>query len=298
MQGASKLKLAFVGRMNKANLTSKAIDLILALAKMQDNKGRVWGVYYLDICKELQISIQTYYDLLAQLCNAGLIRWEKNTRYDRDIWLVGNDFSYEGALHEGYMNIARSFLFSDGFRKLKARAKLLALDCLRISETNHNKSFRIGSEKFFCRYKELLGASVRSLQVYLKELKQFFSVCLKDKMYYITPKAETRNRIDGSEHSRCYEQIVHAACHRERIACEDKDSAEAVLDICKLFDTYKFMVTEKARSLADYILCAIRDSIVLYNRNVSHKKDWDRALKPKFVHKLLRESLAKDGQLA
>lgn len=295
MQGASKLKLAFISRMK--NLTSKGIDLILALAKVQDDTGLIRGVYYKDICEDLGISIQAYYDLLGMLRKAGLICWEKNSRYDRDVQLVGNNFNYNNALSEGYINIARPFLFSQGFRQLKAKAKLLALDILRIVEASKIKSFRIGRENFFGRYQQLLSVSGRSLQVYVQQIRAFFSVCLKDGMYYFTPVKETKTRLAGSQHQRCYAQVVLAGCRRSHIDTVTVTGSVNLTHVCQLFDTYKYYVDENIRTIADYILAAIQSSVEMANASIRRKKDWICALKPKFIHKLYRDALIRDRQL-
>lgn len=297
MQGSSKLKKTYVDRMFKANLTSNAIDLILFLARMQDNTGFVRGVYYKNVCDELCISIQTYYDLIGQLSDAGLIQWEKNSPIDRDIRLVDNDFSYNGALNEGYINVSRSFFFTEEFRKMRAGSKLLALDCLRLGEINHG-SFRIGTRKFFERYMVLLKVSIRSLRQYLSEIRQFFSVGIKNHIYYITPKKETRDRLTESEHQRCYRQVAGAACRRVKIWLAD--AGKAFVGLCGLFDTYKqdearAIDSGKAPFLASYIMEAVRESICKINAAVERKKDWQRILNPKMVHKCLRDRLIREN---
>lgn len=283
--------------MLKCNLTSKGIDLILALAKMQDETGLVRGVYYQDICSELGISIQAYYDLLAQLYGSGMLCWVKTSRCDRDVQLVKNDFSYPGAFQEGYINIARPFLFTRAFRRLKAKAKLLVLDILRIVEASKIKCFKIGRKEFLRRYQELMRVSARSLMVYVGQIHLYISVCLKAGIYYFTPVKDTQKRLVESENQRCYKQIVIAGCRRNRIDITKVAGSMELLSVCKLFDTYKYHVNEKIRTIADYILMAIQSSVELYNAAVSTKKEWNYVLNPQFIHKLLRDGLIRDKQI-
>lgn len=304
MQGSSKIKLSYFSRMCHENITSNEIDFILYIAKYQDDTGLIRGVYYRDICEALGISVQAFYDVMESLTAKGLIAWSKQSRYDRDIRLVGNDTSYEGAYSEGYIKANHAFLSSREFRAMKAGAKLLALECLRFSLINH-ASFRMGISKFVMKYGELLHVSRRTLRVYLNEIKQFFSVGVKDKILYVTPKVDARQLIFGeSEKDRCYKQIIKAACHRERIEF-DKLSRTDINSVCGLFNQYQSADQTEIigsdgdrtcrRGLVDYILAAIRESVAKTNADIKKKKQWIRNLNPKFVHKILREKLIYAG---
>ena len=88
-------------------LTSCAMDLFLEIVKMQDESGCARGVHNKDICKKTGMSKQSFYNALAELKDKGIITYEHGydehmNKFDYCVTVVDNDFSYEGALKEGY----------------------------------------------------------------------------------------------------------------------------------------------------------------------------------------------------
>lgn len=286
MDGSSKLKLSYVDRMNRAGLTSKEIDFIIWIALKQDSSGHVRGIHFKDVCSELSISIQKYYDICKSLQDKGLISWTKKSFWDRDIYLIGNSFELGHADYKaGFVKMTYHFLRSDDFRKMKAGAKLLALDCFRIANTNH-VSYQINVANFFKKYKSMFGVTDKVLRVYLTQIRRFFSIGIKDGKYYITPLAETRKEIlFETEKERCYKQILKAACHRCRITVITYDVFNGLIE---LFDQYK---NHDGNLLADKMLGAIQDSIRLMNSGKKCKRDWIRQINLKLVHRMLRFKL-------
>lgn len=288
MEGSTKLKLAYIDRMYRANLTSAEVDFILWLALKQDNSGRVRGIHYKDACEELNLSIQKYYDICNSLQAKGLIQWTKQSYWDRDFVLTDNSFVRGKAdFKQGFVNVSYEFFRSDDFRKMKAGSKLLAIDCYRISRTN-NVSYQIYVKNFFEKYSALFGVTVKVLREYLKEIKKFFSVGIKNGKYYITPLAATKmSVIDETEKSLCYQQIVRAACRRIRINIKDVPGW-VLKNIYALFDQYK---NYGGNSLADLMITSILESIRNANSECKRKKDWIRELDIKFIHKILNSKL-------
>lgn len=132
---------------------------------------------------------------------------------DYDITLIGNDFTiYEKEDYEEgkvkYLSTTYHLFRDPYFRTLKPKQKLLVMDLLNIQmagRPNGVNTYRIYRENFIKKYanikqndgtksKGLLDITVRTLQKYFKLLKHYFSVSLKNGMYFFTLKANLQNQ--------------------------------------------------------------------------------------------------------
>ena len=164
-----KLKNTYVDKMIQCKLTSREIDFLLHIALYQDETGRVESVYYRDICSQIDISIQKFYDIINSLVEKELIEFEKRNYKDLVVKLIDNDFSnvvYSKGIN-GYINIAQNDFKNSKFKNLKAGAKLLYLFSQRFISGKH-----MFVSKFYKEFCELFGISKKSLQLYVRELKQ------------------------------------------------------------------------------------------------------------------------------
>jgi len=62
-----KIKYGVLDKLLRADLSRAEMDFILHISHYQDDTGCVSGIYYRDICEALQISYQTFYDVLRSL---------------------------------------------------------------------------------------------------------------------------------------------------------------------------------------------------------------------------------------
>lgn len=285
LQGSSKLKLSYLHRMYAAKLTSKEIDFILFLSLYQDNTGCVRGAYYQDVISALGISIQKYYDIMESLARKGLIRWSKNNYYDRDIEFIDNAFIHRDDFKAGYIKTSYALFKDAKFRKMRPIAKLIAIDFLRLCNTN-NSSYKSGKENFFGRYtKELFHISERMFRIYLTQIRQFFSIGLKNHVYYITPLEATKDKVDrSSENDRCLEHLIQAQCRR---AQGDSDT-DNTREIKSIYHNYKFKLS--AEMVIDIIGRALKQCMKLTNKG-KNKCEWDKKINTAFVHKLVIQQL-------
>lgn len=167
-----------------SDLTRAEMNIFLLLVRFQDPSGLVVGVYYKDICEELEIrSKQTFYNVLSSLTRKGLIKCSQSVKGDYDITVVGNACWNEEE-NEPYINMNRRLFRSRKFYRMKAKEKYLLLDFMRSTAQNKGKRV-LEAKKLYDRYCETLHVTKRVLQKYLHTLKQYFHIFIKGKNYHI-----------------------------------------------------------------------------------------------------------------
>ena len=80
-----KLSVEVLEKMLGADLSNHEIDMMLYIARFQDEFGHIRGVYYRDICENVGLSYQGFYDCLHSLERKGIIACEKRSYFDWDI---------------------------------------------------------------------------------------------------------------------------------------------------------------------------------------------------------------------
>ena len=74
-----KLSVEVLEKMLGADLSNHEIDMMLYIARFQDEFGHIRGVYYRDICENVGLSYQGFYDCLHSLERKGIIACEKRS---------------------------------------------------------------------------------------------------------------------------------------------------------------------------------------------------------------------------
>lgn len=277
-------------------LTGKEIDFIVALSHLQDIRGEVFGLHYKDVMQEAGMSAQSFYDCKKSLQEKGIIQVREGI-FDYDITLIGNDFSiYTG---EDYQSGKVSYvktnckMFSDrNWKKLKPAQKLLAMDLLNISKASSGRTHRIGREKFIKKYantvnadgteqRGLLNISPRTLQKYMKMLKLYFYIGMKDGMYLITLRSHFAEEIVQNENDVTYKHVLAAACRRHRIAGDSREAAGILNLLCNNRD--------KLARAAVYIPDIFKRMLEVINQRRADKRKWKRYLKASLFNKLLQD---------
>lgn len=289
MDGSNKLKIEYVKRFFDADLSSKEFDFLMYLALRQDNKGTVYGVYYKDACEKLSISAPEFYKVLRSLKRKGFVDYEKNNRIDWDITLVNNRFDYDGAFKEGYVKISK--LFEDKkFQELKAGAKILALDFIRLSAAS-GCSVKLKVATLRDKYTKLLRVQARVLKIYVHQIRKFFAIYNKDGLVFITPyKKDYKNR--RSENENCHGNLIDVICRRNRIEDNDTKHKKSVQE---LLNQYKAEAIECGERIERVLQYCVARSLEYINVNNKKKREWQRILRPKLIHKLLRQYLQLDN---
>ena len=280
-----KLKNSIIDKMLSSHLSRAEVDFILYLSHYQDDKGKIYGVYYRDVCAALGISYETFYVTIDSLVAKGFLRCEKASYSDFDLTILGNDFSQPGAYQDGYLSTGHAIFFDKDFMALKAGAKLLALKILVITGATNSGKYYIAVEGFFEKYARCLQVTRRTIRTYLTKLRTFFSLTLSGKFYLFRPKsdkcfAEREQCILPSDQERFAEQLTRTACRRNRATYTDRDYK----DTKALIRQY---LAKLRTDMAKVFLAAVERSISQHNDSAANKYKWDRRLNPKFIHKLI-----------
>ena len=274
-----KLKNSIIAKMIKARLTNKEIDFLIYVSRFQNDDGVVSGVYYKEVCENMHMSVQGFYDVKNTLIRKGFIRSEKNSPTDHDITILDNAFLTENDIKAGYVNTNHNIFFHEKYARLKAGAKLLAMELMKLSYAGTGEC-RIGTEKFYKKYTQLFGVSKRVMRIYLMQLKIFFSIGIKEGIYYIRPKNIVYRQLgQASENDNYAAHNVDVICRRNRIQEAGKKEKK---DICTLLKQYRKQAQEVRQDIVEMLMRAVEGSLELAGV---------RILKPKLVHKLLREEL-------
>ena len=266
------------------DLTSNEISFLLYISRYQNEKGKVLGVYYKDVCENIYISIQTFYTVLYSLRDKGIIIYKKNHYMDYDITILDNDFS-DANKRRNYFVVTNKLFSLPEFHTLKAGEKLLAIYIYRFYETNHT-SYKIRCGKFIDKWTKLLKVSSRVIKGYLHKLKHamLISEGVKDDKYYMTPLQHTLDKInDCADRKYCHKEIVVALCRRKRIKRYHQKDVD---DVAVLFDQYSSRAAQLGKEIVDCMSWSF-DRVVHYYR--SHEKE--RALEPKLIHSLLKVAI-------
>lgn len=153
-------------------ISSAQIDVLLWIARRQDTFGRVFCVKYSEVCKDVGISHQEYYNCIHSLVDENIIRViNRHNRFGWDFEILNNYFADRASDKNRYLNINRNFLFSKAFIGLRANEKKLILKILL--EKIEGKEFYL----FISTVTKWIGITNRQLiRSYLNKLKTFFSV--------------------------------------------------------------------------------------------------------------------------
>ena len=280
-----KIKLAVLENLIKKKVTSKELDFILQISQYQNEAGEIRGVYYRDFSDCM--SIQSFYDVKASLKEKGIIEVKKNSDIDYDITILGNDFT-DKDFSVGYINTSHAVFKNRNFKALKANEKLLVMNLMKITYGNKG-SWKIGAHKFFERYKELFGVTLRVIRSYMHSIKQFFHISLCKFKYLIIPKSNIyQNREPGEKSgNQIYaESIVRTLCRRSRIKEYGKKDLE---DTADLIWQYQKRFQSLSLDIVDALAEALNKSLSIINADPSEKEQ--HKLNPRLIHKKLLEML-------
>lgn len=271
--------------MIEKQLTSNEIDFLIYISRFQDENGRVEGVHYKDVCETMGISYQGFYDIKNSLMEKGIILIEKNNRIDHDITIIGN--SFEGVqTFESYINTNHNIFYDEEFFALKAGSKLLAMEMMKRTFAGKGNTV-IGKKNFYEKYCEMFQVSKRVMRTYLMQIKKFFSIELKDGKYYIKPLTKIYRNHTTTENERYAKHKIRMICRRKRMNLTDD---KAIADTAGLAAQYREYARIAGKEIWNVIQEAISQS--LDKLNESCKTHSIRDVKPKLIHKFIKESLA------
>lgn len=267
------------------NLTSTEMDLFLYVAKYQRLNGFVAGVHNQDVCRATGMCKQSFYTAMRGLERKEIVKISRTSDIDYDFLILGNDFTGDDAFKagcEGYIDLSRTIFHKKQFKQLKAKEKWLLLYFLHCTHDN-SSSYRIGTGNFYKKFCTLLGVTKRMVRSYLHSLRAFFSVGIVKGIYYITFKKSVFNQKQGEQEKQEHEFFASALLRRNKIR---KYNQEALAETAKLIKQYRGIAHDSGYNIFDVLEKAVRESIP------DESKPKDRKLSYKYVHKLVRKTLA------
>lgn len=268
------------------NLTSTEMDLFLYVAKYQRLNGFVAGVHNQDVCRATGMCKQSFYTAMRGLERKGIVKISRTSDIDYDLLILDNDFTGKEAFKagrcKGYIDLSRSIFHKKQFKQLKAKEKWLLLYFLHCTHDN-SSSYRIGTGNFYKKFCAMLGVTKRMVRSYLHSLRTFFSVGIVKGIYYITYRRSVFNEKQGAQEKQEHEFFAKALVRRYKIRkYEEKELAEAA----KLIKQYRGIAHDSGYNIFDVLEKAVRESIP------DESKPKDRKLSYKYIHKLVRKTLA------
>lgn len=258
-------------------MTNREWDLFLYLGKLQNNMGMIEGVYYQDAIHATNMCKQSFYNALYGLSQKGIIQYKK-LEADYDIQILGNGFP-NNDYSEGYINLNRKAFRTLRFIALKAHEKFLVLDWLKITHEN-TSSYQVGTKHFYAKYRGILRVTARVIRGYLKNLKKFFSIGIKEKKYFITYMHSTfKERFPRAEEKQYFDHCIRRECRRKRISYDEP----SVQDTTGLIGQYRALKSDTLEML-ELLYSAILKS-------VEGKVKKERVLNARYVHKCIQLAL-------
>lgn len=280
-----KLKSNTFEKIMQSALTSSELNVLVYLSHFQNDVGTIIGVYYKDICETLKISYQTFYDVLKNLSEKGIISYKKNNYYDWDITILDNDFSYETAVDEGYISMGHDIFSSPDFFSLKAPEKLLAMYIMRTSGAG-TRRYCISVDKFHEKFENIFGVTKRVLRGYTKRLKKFFSIGIKDGIIWVTVRKIAKKNNSMTDKEAYAWSVCKALFRRNRVKMAE--NTQTFKEMTELIEQYAGGYKDK---IAEYIMNATRHSLQIRNAGRKSEYKWNRKIAPRHVHYLLKEEL-------
>lgn len=282
-----KIKYTIISKLN--TLSAKEMDLFFYLAQnMNQFNGYVEGVYYRDVMKVTGMCKQSFYNALKGLEEKGIVSVNKLSEVDYNVLILDNAFPDAEARSKGYVKLNRKAFRKKEFWQLKAHEKYMLLEFLKGTHEN-GSSIRIGVEKFYKKYRKLLGVSNRVIRGYLHNLRKFFSIGIKDGKYFITYLhsvfSDNARKQKKSEEAWYREHLVKKECWRNHIEYDEKSLISTAYLSRQYYDFFNGRSEiEKIMEAAKTLMLCIRTSIEGIQRK-------ERQLQPKYIHKLLRKSI-------
>lgn len=287
-----KISVEVLEKMMKKRLTKREVDFVLYVGRFQNEYGIAHGIYYRDLCKEVGLSFQGFYDCMRALQRKGIVEFQKRTYFDYDIEILDNSFAGNENYGRGYVSLHNKMVRSAEFKKLKAPAKLMALYLMREWQINKKKSrkpsYQMLVETFNQKFKGLLGLSHRAARRYLGSLEPFLSIYMEDnRKYFFTFKAEMVDtaEVPTGENDELREHEINIAMRRNRIKEETEERIREMHTILQQHN--KEIKKDKGFSLSRIV----KDSLEYLNEGIKNRYKWKRYLSPGIVHKLVIETL-------
>lgn len=291
-----RLSIEILKKMFEKRLTRCEVGFLLCASRYQDKGGHIKGLYYKEISNEMGCSYPMFYAAMRSLQAKGFISCEKKDATDYDITILGNDYQ-TGAIYKDdgenyrnkpYINTRHDIFYSDAFHKMKAGAQIMAMELMGLTRLAGGQ-YKENAQHFLNKYVARLNVQMRTLRIYLTQLREFFSIGIKDGMYWIRAKKNVYRNGGNTEIENYNEQQIRMTCRRNKIKAGEGTEVE---DVRKLVKQYGKKCIDAGRDALETVMEAIKRSV----NPVWGMSAEDKVLMPKLVHKWIRQLLAEEGE--
>lgn len=195
-------------------LTHGAVKLLIFLAKNCDDTGYVRGVYYKEFCDLTKMCNQSFYNSKSKLIELGFISCEKSAERDIDFYIIDNSIITPEERKEGYVPFDTIFFENPDIFQLTDNALILALEFFKNSGANKSvkkpssassdNTVRFGSFRkdwrefvnYYCQ--DVFDVCEVQFKNYLKSLKKYFTMGVKEKVFFATPMVDSVKKYRNS----------------------------------------------------------------------------------------------------
>lgn len=288
-----KLDIGIVELLPEKCITSNELNLLLYVARFQDEYGNIIGIHYNKACEVLNISPQGFYNALRGLQEKEIITYKHRTTSDFDITIIGNNKINTNNFRKGYISVKHPVFRSKDFRNLSAKAKIFMIHLIReesIREKNtrykkDSKSLQRIKIDFLEKFSKMLRVSKRTIRTYLSifEKYNFISVYLENgRKYFITFKEGVFRKKENnqkSENAEWREHQVECALRRNRIKNDSKKSG-----LLKKLSVYAAYIKKIQNFDFSFV---VKESLEQQNTGTSNKYKWRRKINLKIIEKVM-----------
>lgn len=238
------------------NVTATEIDLLLYLSKIEDTFGNVKGLYYKDVCKDLDCCKQTFYNALKGLETKGYIAINFNYKEQKywDLTILNNIFTNEKDDKKSYLNTNKKIFYTTEFRNLKANEKKLVIHLALIY--NPERSFSFYPERV-CKW-----VGIKSISLAWEYLNNISIICpfivvrgkISDKIKIEANNFSLTDLNTTTERENFLNHRLRYLCKKSKIGFSNKDIkdlidllgqkasagiSKVISVICYVIETYK-----------------------------------------------------------
>lgn len=248
--------------------SSKEIDMMLYFCKVANEFGSCRDIYYADVCLELDMSKQSFYNCIDSLVVKGLITRDMYSK-TINVQILNNIFLDEKHYKEGYINFNYDFVYSKEFIKSKLNIKRTAL--IILAGYMDKKDKYIIKVSTLCRKLELTKSWL--LNEYLEVLKTWFKIDVPVEIIGTNSGNKVITFIKENVAStksirdRFLENKIISICRRFKVAYTTETLKELLTLFRQYYDTKK-----------DKLMLAL-DSIIRY-----------RSIEPKLINYIVNNT--------
>ena len=266
-------------------LTNAELNVLLYMARYQDDKGRIRGIYFKEVCANLSICNQTFYNVLEALRKKNVITCKKASYWDYDVTILENDFSCKEALKAGYISLAHSCFDTSNLQRMGRVEKVLLLHLMKMTYSVKG-AYHIKKEHFYEKYANIAGVSQKAVKYAIHKVRRYFDISLRAKEYIISPKSSIRKKSnrDKSEAQQLREHLLETILRRHKIKSAAEDKRQ---DMLTLFRQYEERIHRIGKDVYTIISNAVAASMLQLDRIRTNV----RQLEPALIHTYILRSL-------